>query len=155
MSLDVAEAPTLAAHPLTTEQRMDVFNYSHAAGVNRDFNDARNHAKGNRYVLIVTPAHIALRLTDSSSVRVDMTGAGCESYMWLRNLYRALRPDDMRVEFGDRKQLNAVTTSKTSSCSKFASVFPGDRRKRSGQRCNDELGRTGTFPVRTNIHFTK
>jgi hypothetical protein len=108
MSLDVAEAPTLAAHPLTTEQRMDVFNYSHAAGVNRDFNDARNHAKGNRYVLIVTPAHIALRLTDSSSVRVDMTGAGCESYMWLRNLYRALRPDDMRVEFGDRKQLNAA-----------------------------------------------
>jgi hypothetical protein len=108
MSIGVTEDVVLVAQPLTTEQRRDVFNYMHRAGVHRDFNDAYHHARGNKYVLVVTPTRVALRLTNSSSVRVDMTGAGCESYMFLRNLYRSHCPDGMRVEFGYRKMLNAA-----------------------------------------------
>lgn len=103
MSLDVAEASAPAKQALTTAQRRDLFNYLHRSAVRRDFSDAWSHAKNGRFTLVVTPEHPAIRLTNSSAVRVDMTGAGCESYNWLRDLYRATCPKGMKVEFGYHK----------------------------------------------------
>lgn len=106
MSLDVAEAPALVKKPLTTNQRMDIFNYMHLGEVHKDFVDAHSRAVNGRFFLIVTPDCVAVRLKNSSAVRADMSGAGCENYIWLRNLYRATCPAGMRIDFGYCKLKN-------------------------------------------------
>jgi hypothetical protein len=110
MSLAVAEAPAPVITTSDDTERMEAFFLVHAHQVLRDFGAAdkyyARHPKktsNGRNIplrLTITPTKIAYRLPDKSFVVEDFEGPGCEKVIWIRNLYRALCPEGMQVEFG-------------------------------------------------------
>jgi hypothetical protein len=111
MSLAVAEAPApVSASFDDLKTRIEAFNQTHTHGVLRDYNAADKYYSRHPQItsdgrliplrLTITPSKLAYRLKDKSFVLEDFEAPGCERVVWMRNLYRALCPADMRVEFG-------------------------------------------------------
>jgi hypothetical protein len=109
MSLAVAEAPALVIPSFDdSRERIEAFNQTHTHGVLRDYSAAEKYytkhppTTNERLIplrLTITPKKLAYRLADKSFVVEDFEAPGCENLVWIRNLYRALCPAAMRVEF--------------------------------------------------------